>query len=99
MGALAGLASIIHGSMGRMVDPFSLVGLELSVIAAAVLGGAHLTGGYGTVSGTLLGAALIILAQKSLIIIGIASTGNSDLRKLQKRYVRKEPGNRRLICF
>ena len=76
-GALAGLAGIIHGSLGRMSDPFSLVGLELSVIAAVVLGGARLTGGYGTVSGTLLGVALIVLVQNSLIVLGIPSTWQS----------------------
>ncbi|MFK7995976.1 MAG: ABC transporter permease [Granulosicoccus sp.] len=77
VGALAGLAGIIHGSLGRMADPFSLVGLELSVIAAVVLGGARLTGGYGTVSGTLLGVALIVLVQNSLIVLGIPSTWQS----------------------
>jgi simple sugar transport system permease protein len=74
VGALAGLAGIIHGAMGRMADPFSLVGLELSVIAAVVLGGARLTGGYGTLTGTLLGVALIVLVQNSLIVIGIPSS-------------------------
>ena len=52
VGMLAGLAGIIHGSMSRMADPFSLVGQELSVIAAVVLGGARLIGGYGTLTGT-----------------------------------------------
>ncbi len=74
VGVLAGLAGILHGSMGRMADPFSLVGLELSVIAAVVLGGARLIGGYGTITGTLLGVALIVLVQNSLIVIGIPST-------------------------
>ena len=74
VGALAGLAGIIHGAMGRMADPFSLVGLELSVIAAVVLGGARLTGGYGTLTGTLLGVALIVLVQNSLIVVGIPSS-------------------------
>jgi len=77
VGALAGLAGILHGSMGRMADPFSLVGLELSVIAAVVLGGARLVGGYGTITGTLLGVALIVLVQNSLIVIGIPSTWQS----------------------
>ncbi|MEM8571444.1 MAG: ABC transporter permease [Pseudomonadota bacterium] len=77
VGALAGLAGILHGSMGRMADPFSLVGLELSVIAAVVLGGARLIGGYGTITGTLLGVALIVLVQNSLIVIGIPSTWQS----------------------
>ena len=62
--------------MGRMADPFSLVGLELSVIAAVVLGGARLIGGYGTLDGTLLGVSLIVLVENSLIVIGIPSTGS-----------------------
>ncbi len=77
VGALAGLAGIIHASMSRMADPFSLVGQELSVIAAVVLGGARLIGGYGTLTGTLLGVALIVLVQNSLIVVGIPSTWQS----------------------
>jgi simple sugar transport system permease protein len=77
VGALAGLAGIIHASMSRMADPFSLVGQELSVIAAVVLGGARLIGGYGTLTGALLGVALIVLVQNSLIVIGIPSTWQS----------------------
>lgn len=77
VGALAGLAGIIHGSVGRMADPFSLVGLELSVIAAVVLGGARLIGGYGTLTGTLLGVALIVIVQNSLIVMGIPTTWQS----------------------
>ena len=38
VGVLAGLAGIIHASMARVANPFDLVGLELSVIAAVVLG-------------------------------------------------------------
>ncbi len=77
VGALAGLAGAIHGSMGRMADPFSLVGTELSVIAAVVLGGARLIGGYGTITGTLLGVGLIVLVQNSLIVIGVPTTWQS----------------------
>ena len=77
VGVLAGLAGIIHGSTGRMADPFSLVGLELSVIAAVVLGGARLIGGYGTLTGTLLGVALIVIVQNSLIVVGIPTTWQS----------------------
>jgi len=77
VGALAGLAGIIYGAMGRMADPFSLVGQELSVIAAVVLGGARLVGGYGTLTGTLLGVALIVLVQNSLVVVGIPSEWQS----------------------
>lgn len=77
VGALAGLAGVIHSSMARVANPFDLVGLELSVIAAVVLGGARLAGGYGTLTGTLLGVALIVLVRNSLIVVGIPNTWQS----------------------
>lgn len=77
VGALAGLAGIIHAALARVANPFDLVGLELSVIAAVVLGGARLAGGYGTLTGTLLGVALIVLVRNSLIVVGIPSTWQS----------------------
>ena len=77
VGALSGLAGIIHASLARVANPFDLVGLELSVIAAVVLGGARLTGGYGTITGTLLSLALIVLVSNSLILLGIPSTWQS----------------------
>jgi len=74
VGALSGLAGIVHASLARVANPFDLVGLELSVIAAVVLGGARLTGGHGTITGTLLGVTLIVLINNSLIMLGIPST-------------------------
>jgi ribose/xylose/arabinose/galactoside ABC-type transport system permease subunit len=47
--------------------------LELQAIAAAVIGGARLNGGYGSVLGAALGAAMIAMIQQGLVLSGIAS--------------------------
>src|SRR5208282_6126277 len=54
MGAIAWLAGITHVSLARTANPFDIVGTELNVIAAVVLGAARITGGHGRVSGTIL---------------------------------------------
>lgn len=73
-GFLAGIAGILHVSNNRLANPFDLVGSELDVIAAVILGGARITGGSGTVAGTLLGVALVTLIKSVLILIGVPST-------------------------
>jgi simple sugar transport system permease protein len=73
VGALAGLAGIIHVSLARVANPVDLVGQELTVIAAVVLGGASIAGGRGTIIGTLLGIALIVIVSNSLVVLGIPS--------------------------
>ena len=47
--------------------------MELTVIAAAVIGGANLTGGAGTAFGAVVGAALIEVIRNSLILLGIST--------------------------
>jgi simple sugar transport system permease protein len=71
VGLLSGIAGMTFGSMARQANPQDLVGTELSVIAAVVLGGAQLTGGHGTVIGTILGVILVTIANNSLILIGV----------------------------
>ncbi|SAL80059.1 monosaccharide-transporting ATPase [Caballeronia arvi] len=73
-GLLAGVAGILHVSTNRLANPFDLVGTELDVIAAVILGGARITGGTGTVAGTLLGVVLVTLINSVLILIGVPST-------------------------
>ena len=70
-GAIAGSVGIIHSSFQRMSNPFDLVGGELNVIAAVVLGGPQVGGGYGNVTGTLLGVLLITLINNSLVMLKI----------------------------
>jgi simple sugar transport system permease protein len=57
----------------RNANPFDLVGTELMVIAAVVLGGATITGGKGTVFGTVIGVFFIVIIDNSLILAGIPS--------------------------
>src|SRR6185312_12580191 len=48
-------------------------GMELTVIAAAVIGGASLAGGSGTAFGAVVGSALIEVIRNSLILLGIST--------------------------
>lgn len=50
------------------------MGSEINVIAAVVLGGARITGGTGTVLGTLLGVLLVVVVNSVLVMVGIPST-------------------------
>lgn len=70
-GALAGLAGLMSGALNRAADPFTIVGSELDVLAAVVLGGASIQGGRGTVAGAVLGILLVTLVGSSLILVGI----------------------------
>lgn len=73
MGLCAGIASIADAQLEQSVMPTALVGKELHVLAAVVLGGASLTGGVGSVFGTILGVALLAIAENGLIILGVPS--------------------------
>ncbi len=74
IGFAAGLAGMTHTIQARTCVPTDLMGSELIIIAAAVLGGTSISGGKGTVLGTTLGLALITIARNSLILMGIPPT-------------------------
>ena len=73
VGVLAGIAGILHLCLIRYSNPNYLVGTEMGIIAAVVLGGARITGGTGTLTGTMLGMALIVIVQKNLVLLGLSS--------------------------
>lgn len=73
LGFLAGIASLVQAQLAQSVAPTVLVGRELEVLAAAVLGGASLTGGVGTVLGTILGVTLLAVLQNGLVLMGVSS--------------------------
>lgn len=69
----AGLAGILMtGWLGSVTTNLGQ-GMELTVIAAAVIGGANLAGGEGTAIGAVVGALLIEVIRNSLILLGIST--------------------------
>ncbi|WP_410014406.1 ABC transporter permease [Sodalis sp. C49] len=69
---LAGLAGIIYMARLGSATPTFGVGMELNVIAAAVIGGASLKGGTGSILGAVLGVALLSIVTSSLILINVS---------------------------
>ena len=69
----AGIAGILEvGWLGTITTSLGQ-GMELTVIAAAVIGGANLSGGIGTAFGAVVGAALIEVIRNSLTLLGIST--------------------------
>lgn len=75
--AISGLTSALGGILitSRLLSaqPNAAEGLEMNVIAAVILGGASLSGGVGTVLGTLLGAMVIGVIDNGMNLVGVSS--------------------------
>lgn len=71
MGALAGLAALLNAVRFAAVPSNAGLGLELKAVAAVVVGGTAITGGRGTLAGTLVGAALLGTIGTALTFAGI----------------------------
>ncbi|RKX51449.1 MAG: ABC transporter permease, partial [Thermotoga sp.] len=67
---LAGIAGMASLGRFKIVDPTLGVGMELEAIAAAVIGGTFLNGGYGSIIGAFIGAFLIGMVRDGLILAG-----------------------------
>lgn len=70
-GALAGLAGVLYAARFGTLDATVGSGLELTVIAAAVVGGVAIFGGSGTVYGAAVGALLLQTITSSLVVLRI----------------------------
>jgi ribose transport system permease protein len=95
-GLLTGWAGVLMFAQGTSGDPSAGVGLELEVIAAVVIGGASLSGGQGTVLGTLIGVLILGVLQNGVstfevpveikyILIGAIIVVNTALSQWQRR--------------
>ena len=71
MGALVGLAALLNAVRFSTVPSNAGLGLELKAVAAVVVGGTAITGGRGTLIGTLIGAALLGTIGTALTFLGI----------------------------
>jgi len=72
-GVLSAVAGLVLSSQLTSAGPTAGTTYELTAIAAVVIGGAALTGGRGTVRGTMLGAFVIGFLSDGLVIIGVSS--------------------------
>ncbi len=69
--AMAGLAGVISSIRVSAANPNSGQGYELEVIAMVVIGGTVLTGGRGTIIGTVLGVLILRLMRNGIVLIGV----------------------------
>ena len=72
-GALTGLAAVLNSVRFNQIPSNAGLGLELKVIAAVVVGGTAITGGRGTIGGTLLGVVLLGAVGPALTFLGVSA--------------------------
>lgn len=71
LGGAVGVAAIVYMSRLNISSPILGAGFELDAIAAVIIGGASLSGGRGTMFGTVLGAVLLGVLTNGLILVGV----------------------------
>jgi len=72
-GLLSGLAGIVLSARVMSASPATGQGYELDAIAAVVIGGTKLTGGVGSIAGTIIGALIIGVMNNGLDLLNISS--------------------------
>jgi ribose/xylose/arabinose/galactoside ABC-type transport system permease subunit len=72
-GLVVGIAAMIATSRTVSAQPTAGISLELDIIAAVVIGGASLSGGRGTITGTIVGTLLISFLRNGCTLLGIST--------------------------
>jgi rhamnose transport system permease protein len=72
-GLFTGLAAVFNSVRFNQIPSNSGMGLEMKVIAAVAVGGAAITGGYATITGTVLGVILLGCVTSALTFLGISA--------------------------
>ena len=106
IGFLSGFMGVMHLSLIRYSNPNYIVDTELlKVIAAVVIGGSKITGGSGTLIGTLLGVIMMVILEKNLVLIGLSSywheffTGFIIVMGVSITYYRSKLQSKRSLSF
>lgn len=73
-GLCAAVAAILMTARFRVADTGAATGAELNAIAAVVIGGTSLSGGRGSVIGSLVGALTIVVLNAALVLVGVPDT-------------------------
>jgi simple sugar transport system permease protein len=72
LGLLAGLAGFVQAHRVHQAVPTAMFGTDLNVLAVAILGGASLLGGIGSMGGVVLGVLLLAILQNGLNLLGVS---------------------------
>lgn len=73
VGAVSGFAGMLRVCLTSQSIPKALIGKEMTIIPAVILGGASIFGGEGSVFGTICAVSLITVVSNSMIVLGIDS--------------------------
>ena len=79
VGAMVGLAAVVYMARVGVVQASSGADLSLAAIAAVVVGGTSITGGRGSVVGTLAGVLFIAVLQNGVVLVGVPPLWNGVL--------------------
>jgi rhamnose transport system permease protein len=72
-GTLTGFAAVLNSVRFNQIPSNTGFGLEMKVIAAVIVGGAAITGGVGTIAGTVLGVILLSAIGPALTFLGVSA--------------------------